>query len=236
MGKHSYGLTWINEDELFSVTESSFQKAIADSRAPTKFKTPPDPFTLVAHAILTNYPLKKALQFEPERALNKTLSNNVGLWHQHVLGLANGWVDAGSSGGGVDLRTSPGIVHPHTGTPIFAEVKNRFNTIKSSDEKKLWDSLDIVARSNNATSYVFQIVPQTSNRYDCPWDVSGRTARDHVRCCDGVTAYEMVFGYKNALIELYEVFPALLSDVASKANQIDATEAKGLYYSSLPKV
>lgn len=235
MGKHSYGLSWIDENQLFEVTKDAFAKSIRDSRKRMGYKMPPDPFTLVTQSVLLNAPLDDAEAFEPTRSLNKTISNNVGMWHQHVLGLGNGWVDSGSTGGGIDLRTAPGFVVPNIGKPVFAEVKNRYNTIKSSDEKKLWDQLDLAARSSNAYAYVFQIVPETPNRYDRPWDVSGRKPRQHVRCCDGATAYSMVFGVDDALEQLYEVFPKLLSEVASKVNKIELHEAVELYYISMPK-
>lgn len=234
MGSHSYGLSWIDEDALFDVTVESFKKSIADSRKKMTFGNPPDPFTLAAQAVLTGAPLSDPIGFEPKRALNKTVSNNVGLWHQHVLGLAEGWEDSGTSGGGIDLRMTPGRTDPKFGKQILAEVKNRYNTIKSSDEKDVWDRLDFAARSNNAVAYVFQIVPKTPQRYDRPWNVSGRTARDHVRCCDGATAYELVFGRRDALKELYEIFPILLGEAAAKINRVDAKEAIRLYYVSMP--
>lgn len=228
-GKHSYGLDWLDENELFEITKKTFAKALN----PTKKKTaPPDPFTLVAYAVVTNNNLDEARDFEAERAINKTLSNEVGLWHQHVLGLADGWEDLGAAGGGVDLRSS--LIDARYNKPIIAEVKNRFNTIKASDEKKLWDQLDMLARSTNSVAYVFQIVPEKCEQYDRPWNVSGREPRENVRCCDGVTAYNMVFKRKNALQEIYGVLPDIFSDVTGKATVIDKSASESLYYCSFP--
>lgn len=232
--EHEYGLDWIDQDELFRVTEHTFENVIHDSKSHAK-GNPPDPFTLMAQAAIGGSSVENILSFEIQRRINKSLSNSVGLWHQHVLGLADGWEDLGSNGGGVDLRTVEGYRDARFGKPIFAEVKNRFNTIKASDEKNLWDTLDLTAKTNNAVSYVFQIVPKTVERYDREWRVSGRPEKGTVRCCDGATAYEMVFNRKNALYELYEAFPCILADVLGDDSPIDPDRVKDLYYGSFPQ-
>ena len=229
---HSYGIDWLDENELYDITKRVFSKALGVTKRGKP--TPPDPFTLLAYAIASEKELSDALNFEFERALNKTLSNAVGTWHQCVLGLAEGWQDLGPSGGKVDLRTCDGNVDERTGKPIYAEVKNRYNTIKASDEKELWDTLDTIARSNNAIAYVFQIVPEKPERYDRPWNVSGRSLRDHVRCCDGVTAYSMVFKRPNALAEIYEVLPDVFSDILDNKCSIERESMTNLFCASFP--
>lgn len=210
MAVYEYGLPWIDERKLFEVTDHVFGKMASQKRAE---KLPADPFTLIAQAKLLDEPLSTILAFDDLRARNKSLSNAVGLWHQKVLGLSPHLVELGANGGGVDLRTAPGYVLPRWDKPAFFEVKNRFNTIKASDEKELWDRLDLLARGNGAVSYVVQIIPRDAQRYDRPWAPSGRRPRETVRCCDGVTAYAMVFGREQALRELYAALPKILDDV-----------------------
>lgn len=94
------------------------------------------------------------------------LERRIEIWHQHILSLAHGWVDLGSNGGGIDLKMEPGFTDSRFGKPLVAEVKNRFNTIKASDEKEVWDTLDPAAKTHGAIAYIFQIVPKTSERYD----------------------------------------------------------------------
>lgn len=208
---HSYGLDWIDEDALFEVTKHCFSRVIELAKD-TKLQAPPDPFTIVTQAVLFDQNAESMMAFEKLRAINKSISNAVGNWHQGVLGLAEGWEDLGSNGGVVDLmvRDTP------TARPIAVEVKNRFNTIKSSDEKNMWDKLDTLARSNGSKAYLVQIVPQKPERYDRPWNVSGRQQRETVRCCDGATAYTWAFKRENALEELYIVFPDVLADVIGR--------------------
>lgn len=225
---HRYGLDWIDKDELYKIVEHVFGSSIAKAGT-TRLSTPPDPFTIATQAVLFDQPAESMMAFEKLRGVNKTISNAVGNFHQCVLGLAEGWENLGANGGVVDL-----IVHETpTSKPIHVEVKNRYNTIKASDEKDVWDKLDMLARTNNSVSYLVQIVPKNPVRYDKPWSVSSRPERDHVRCCDGATAYAWAFKKENALEELYEVFPDILSDVLERS--YDKTGMRDYYFISMPK-
>lgn len=236
---HDYGLSWVDNDELFDVVEKTFSRLLGIT-ASVKNDLPPDPFLIVAQSLVTDTTFEDGLAFEEIRKVNKSLSNAVGNLHQNILGIAPHWESLGSAGGVLDVRTKPGYVHPMVGKPIVAEVKNRFNTIKSSDEKETWDKIDQAARLSGAQGYLFQIVPREAARYDQEWAPSGRSAKSTVRCCDGATAYELVFEYKDALHELYVALPRILADVKAK-NQLphraplpEREQMERLYYGVIP--
>lgn len=237
MGAHSYGLSWIDEDRLFEVTDHVFGKMFAVRK---EEQLPPDPFTLVAQAKILDEPLQAIVDFDDLRSRNKSLSNAIGLWHQKVLGLSPRLTELGSNGGGVDLRTAPGVLLPTWGKPGYFEVKNRFNTIKASNEKDVWDKLKLLAQSNGAVSHVVQVIPRTREPYDRPWVPSGRTSDERVRCCDGVTAYAFAFDRPEALHELYRAMPAVLDDVRmehglSSAAAVEEGLSEQLFDEAFPK-
>ena len=205
--KHSYGLNWIDQDELYLVTQHVFKNVIKKAKE-AELQASPDPFTIMSQAVLFDQCSDSMLEFERIRSINKSISNAIGRWHQSVLGLAEGWENLGNRGV-VDLM----VTEPGSGRRIAVEVKNRYNTIKASNEKGVWDELERLARVNRSKSYLVQIVPKTPERYDRPWKVSDRRARESVRCCDGATAYTWAFGVENALEELYRAFPQILVDV-----------------------
>lgn len=217
MEKHCYGLEWIDEDALYEVTEHAFAGVIELAKD-AALRTPPDPFTIVVQAVIFDQDANSMMAFEKLRAINKSISNAVGNWHQAVLGLAEGWNNLGSNGGGVDLMATGSAGEK----PMAIEVKNRYNTIKGSDEKNMWDKLETISKANGAPSYIVQIVPKTPERYDRPWRVSCRTEKPNIRCCDGATAYAKAFGVENALEELYKVFPRILEDVIGGESFDDA--------------
>lgn len=230
MGRHhSYGLDWIDEDKLFDVASHCFSR-LPDKARKSGFNAPPDPFTIATQAVLFDQDSESMMAFEKLRAINKTISNSVGEFHQSVLGLADGWNNLGPTGGVVDL-----MVSRDDGSRLMAvEVKNRYNTIKASDEKSMWDKLDLLSRSQGGVGYIVQIVPKTAERYDRPWQVSGRQPRETVRCCDGATAYELAFHRRDALKELYGAFPDILTDVFRSAPYGDKEGILQYYAISMP--
>ena len=237
--EHDYGLDWVDNDKLYREVERAFARLLGIASS-SRQELPPDPFLIVAQALVTDTTFQDGLAFEEIRKVNKSLSNALGNMHQGILSIAPNWESLGTTGGVLDIRTKPGYIHPVVGKPIVAEVKNRFNTIKSSEEKEVWDKIDQAARLTNSQGYLFQIVPKTAERYDQLWEPSGRSARPSVRCCDGATAYEIVFERKDALRELYDALPAILADV-KKTNGIAHTaplpvveEMEELYYQVIP--
>lgn len=221
MSEHEYGLTWIDQDKLFDVTKANFSNVIEKAHK-SEILAPPDPFATLTQAVLFNQSIESMEAFEKLRSINKTISNAVGNWHQSVLGLAPGWENLGTAGGVVDLF----VTTENSKRAMAVEVKNRYNTIKASDESEVWDKLDMLARANGTTSYLIQIVPKTPERYDKPWKVSGRDLRENVRCCDGVTGYAWAFSNNSALRELYEAFPLILQDVIESVQIKGTTSSK----------
>ena len=89
----------------------------------------------------------------------------------------------------------------------------RYNTIKSSDEPDLWDSLKEAAKTTGATAYIFQLVPKTLEPYHRQWKVSGRYPTSKVMQVDGVTAYHMVTGEPDALRQLLRTLPYISANL-----------------------
>ncbi|MGV9188700.1 Eco47II family restriction endonuclease [Arcanobacterium canis] len=231
MNEHTYGLSWIDEDELYKVTEHIFRPLFFP---PKKTQSPIDAFAAVVQGALLEGGEAEIMEFERQRVENKTLSNKIGIWHQAVLGISPNFIDAGAAGGSVDLRPRDGFRHPVFNKPVWVEVKNRFNTIKGSDEAKLWDQLDILARSSDSIAYIIQIVPKCNQSYDRPWRVMGRSPRKHVRVCDGVTGYAMAFNYPDALRELLLAMPKIIAEVSGRGSQIESDLLIRLFNEDMP--
>lgn len=207
-------LAWIDIDKVVDLAEKRFgasARKVNESLSSSRV----EPTLAIVRSGLTGEPLADGETLDIAVSLTKTIQNAVGLFHQDVLGAVPGWQSTGASGGSIDLKGTS----PVTKKPIVAEVKMRFNTIKASDEKKLWDDLDKAAAvsGNGTLSYIFQIVPRTNEPYDRPWAVSGRTPKPRVRCADGVTAYHLVTGHPNALLDLLNAMPFVTAQVAARS-------------------
>lgn len=234
MSIRDYGLSWIDQDGLFEVTKKMYQSLMKKKK-----EQPLDPFTMLVQARTSGEQLADMLPFEVLRSKNKTASNAVGLWHQRVLGLSEMWNELGSNGGVLDLKSVEGWKSPKFNKPLYAEVKNRYNTIKASNEKDMWDKLNDAARMNGAVSYLIQVIPEKPEAYDKQWVPSGRQGRDNVRCCDGVTGYAMSFGRDDALLELFKALPFVIEDVRLDlgepiSGQIDCDGMEQLFLKVFP--
>lgn len=218
----NYGLEWIESEELFKVTKKHFEKVYRRMEKPLDInnsKNAIDPFTAVFQiggTPILDY--ESWVAAENSRQLIKTLQNAVGSWHQSVLGLAKGWQEKGASGGVFDIEsTEPQIgfgENPQTPKNVIIEVKNKFNTIKASDEHKTHSNLHNQASSRtNTVAYLVQVVPKAQDRYNRKWSPSKSFPSNKVFVIDGATAYDLIFKQQNALHQIYSIIPAILQDV-----------------------
>lgn len=211
MSQRDYGLNWVDQDLLYRTVARTLQNPLGLKTS--RLDMPDDPFSMLLQAMIADVPMEEVRRFEVLRKLNKKISNAVGGLHQNVLSLAENWTSLGTAGGVLDLRTVEGYIHPRFGKPVVAEVKNRFNTIKASEQPEMWRKIKDAASLSGAQGYLFQITPRHQERVDQLWKVSGLTENPLVRVCDGVTAYEIVFGVPDALEQFYFTLPHILSDI-----------------------
>jgi len=205
-------LSWIEIDVVVALALKRFRKSAEKVREDALDTSRVEPTLAIVRSGLTGKSLQESESLDLAVALTKTIQNAAGMYHQDVLGAVPGWTSTGASGGVIDLKG----ISPVTGRSIVAESKMRYNTIKASDEAKMWDKLkDAAAVAGGGTlGYLFQIVPKYTGAYDRPWVVSGRNPIETVRCADGVTAYHLVTGHPNALFELMDVMPYVTTQVA----------------------
>lgn len=154
---------------------------------------------------------------EQIRQAQKTLANAFGTFHQQLLGKVAGWENLGT-GNNVDLHCA--------GRKIIAELKNKYNTVKGSDQVGVYDSLHDLVMPNASiykgyTAYYVEIIPKHPQRYDeaftPPDKTTGthRTASAQIRRIDGQSFYALVTGETDALRQLYAVLPQVIQHVSS---------------------
>lgn len=205
-------LSWIDNQLLVEIATKRFEKSVKKARNDSLETVTVEPTLAIVRAGLTGSSMDADAELNVAVSLTKTLQNAVGLFHQDVLGSVQGWRSSGPAGGVVDLHGHS----PVTGEDIVAEVKMRYNTIKSSDEPSVWDKLKNASRTDSregACAYLFQIVPKTAKAYNRPWVVSNRPRDARVRAVDGVTAYHLVTGDDGALRDLLFAMPWVMRQV-----------------------
>lgn len=196
--------------------------AIALKKANTKFgKNVIDPFSVMFE--MAGFNIKEVVAWEVSektRQSQKTLSNAFGTFHQNILGHINGWKNLGV-GHSADLEC--------VDRKIIAEVKNKFNTVTGAKLSDVYDHLEklvmpIVSKYKGYTAYYVETIPRPkknkSQKYNIaftPSDKQTKTikpANELIRKIDGQSFYELVTGIPNALEQIYEALPAVITNLS----------------------
>lgn len=145
------------------------------------------------------------IKSEIARQDDKTISNAIGKFQQQLLGCLEGINDLGV-GQGCDIS--------NTDKTIFAEVKNKHNTMNSSSAEATFQKLESVANKYpNATCYLVQIIAKSS--VDALWEGSfnhKHYSHPRVRIISGDRFYALLTGIPDAFQQLCEAIPKATQD------------------------
>lgn len=168
---------------------------------------------------------------EEIRQSQKSLSNEIGLFHQNILGSINGW-QLLSTGGIVDIINHESM--------IIGEVKNKHNTLKGSDKSSLYFKIeDLVMRKGHIykgyTVYYIEIIPKKRDRYNIEFTPSdSRTgvtcpANPLIRQIDGYSFYTLATGVDNALEQLFEAVLKIIKKLKPHYNMKGEDSIRGFF-------
>jgi hypothetical protein len=195
-------LSYISDDDLKKAV-----KAVVDCILETQLKTEEamyqnviDPFSAIFDGAVQGFNLDDWLKKERARQVQKTVQNQIGGFHQNILGSIPGW-----------QRLEKGV------------VKNKFNTVKGSDKFGIYDYLLSSLRKpvyQGFTAYYVEIIPQGRKSYDRAFTPSSRETgkrrplNENIRQISGQAFYELATGEPRALSMLFDVLPDVISDVS----------------------
>lgn len=175
-----------------------------------------DPFNAQFQSAVLSLRPGDWIQLERARQLQKTFEHQMGHLHQYVLGALPDWTNL-ETGNVTDLVNER--------EKICAEVKNKFNTVKASDEAGIYDKmLGLVGTSGvyrGYTAYYVSVVPKRPKPNNEPFtpsdNASGvrKPANAKLRRIDGYSFYALATGKPHALRELFEAIPAAVAHVAN---------------------
>jgi Eco47II restriction endonuclease len=165
-------LNWISDEELEGAVKQLVDVAKeALIKSETAFtKNVIDPFSAIFQVAGFGMDYKSWIISEKSRQAQKTMQNQVGVFHQSILGSVEGWEDLGI-GQGVDLVC--------TDKKIIAEVKNKYNTVTGGKLADQYYSLERLVTPNASqykgyTSYFVNIIPKKPQRYDKTFEPSDK--------------------------------------------------------------
>lgn len=144
------------------------------------------------------------IQAEILRQIDKSINNSIGTFHEQVLGGIAGFEVGNLSG--FDIKA--------TDDTLFADIKNKHNTMNSSSAEALFQKLARYADDyKKAKCYWVQILAK--NSFNEPWkgDINGKEySHSRVFKISGDQFYALLSGEDNALFQLYKALPKAIDD------------------------
>lgn len=147
------------------------------------------------------------VQAEVLRQTDKTVNNSIGTFHEQVLGGI-----AGYEGGylqGYDIRA--------VDNTLFADIKNKHNTMNSSSAEALFQKLAHFANTHKgAKCYWVQILAKSSFCEQWFGEINGKEySHSRVFKISGDRFYALLAKQDNALFHLYQSLPIAIADFLS---------------------
>ncbi len=212
-------LSFISDEQIIAITTSLIQTLERAITTKELDRNKIDPFS--ALFMMGYYGMSQEVWSinEKTRQTQKSLENAIGDFHQRVLGSMPGWEDLGK-GNLIDLQNRE--------LKLCAEVKNKYNTVKGSDRKGIYDNLaNFLQTHPDFTAYYVEIIPEGASPYNKPFTPPDNTqpgkrraANEYIRIIDGYSFYGLAAQKPGALKELYLALPNVIALIKKQKPQL----------------
>src|SRR5690606_27833176 len=144
------------------------------------------------------------IQAEILRQIDKSINNSIGTFHEQILGGIEGYEVGKLSG--FDIKASDNT--------LFADIKNKHNTMNSSSAEALFQKLARYADDyKNSKCYWVQILAKGSFNEHWKGDINGKEySHSRVFKISGDQFYKLLTGQEDAFFQLYKELPRAIDD------------------------
>ncbi len=151
------------------------------------------------------------IQTEILRQIDKSINNSIGTFHEQVLGGIEGFETGNLSG--YDIKAKDNT--------LFADIKNKHNTMNSSAAEALFQKLARYANDfKKAKCYWVQILAKGSFCELWSGDINGKEySHSRVYKISGDQFYAFLSREDDAMFQLYKVLPVVIKDYLKSANK-----------------
>lgn len=183
---------------------NSYLKAKSDISKDKFYANKVDTFKLTFDSKFNNISEENLIQAEILRQIDKSINNSIGTFHEQILGGIEGF-EAGSLSG-YDIRAKDDT--------LFADIKNKHNTMNSSSAESLFQKLkDYADHYKKSKCYWVQILAKNSFHELWNADINGKEySHSRVYKISGDQFYALLSGEQNSLFNLYKVLPVAIKD------------------------
>lgn len=201
-------VSFISDEYLISCIEklyNVYEKAKDEFTVRKFYENQIDPIKLLFDMNFFGISEKEVVAREIQRKIDKTISNAIGTFHEELLGGIKGYIKH-PVGCGFDITDSQLNF-------LFADIKNKHNTVKGSSLPNLYDDLETYIKNKpNAKSYWVQII-SSGKSFNDNWTIPSKEKNNpNIYKISGDKFYEVLTGNKNAFSELCAALPIAIKD------------------------
>lgn len=200
-------VNFISDEHLLKCIESlyaSYVKAKGKISKKKFYNNKIDTIKLTFDTKFNKIDEESIIETEILRQIDKSINNSIGTFHEQVLGGIEGYEIGKLSG--FDIKAKDNT--------LFADIKNKHNTMNSSAAEALFQKLARYADDyKQAKCYWVQILAKGSFNEHWTGDINGKEySHSRVFKISGDQFYALLSGNKNALYELYKALPTAVDD------------------------
>ncbi|MDE9544542.1 Eco47II family restriction endonuclease [Xenorhabdus bovienii] len=170
-----------------------------------------DCFSAAIDSLVQGINLDDWLRQEKVRQIQKTKQNAIGLIHEKIMGSVEGLENL-PVGNLIDIVSEK--------FKIVAEIKNKHNTTKGNHKAQIYrDLAKAIENKPGYIGYYVEVLPKGRKVYNEPFTPSDNQektrlpTREDIRIIDGKSFYAFITGYDDAIYELYNELPKLISEI-----------------------
>lgn len=205
---HNYNLGFISDEDIYNHVKATVESYRREITLEQFNENVIDPIKLTFDAKVYGKTLKQSVEDECLRQIDKSNANKIGYFHQNIFKYAgDGWVVPKA---GFDVENDS--LH------IYAELKNKHNTMNSSSSQKTYMKMQSkILDDDEATCYLVEVIAKRSQ--DDVWKISVEhksCSHKKIRRMSIDRFYGLVFGDNRAFYKLCSALPQIIEDVVSE--------------------
>ena len=194
--------TFISDEHLLNCIENlhkSYLRAKNNISKESFNKNKVDTIKLTFDSKFNNINEEALIQSEILRQIDKSINNSIGTFHEQILGGIQGFEVGNLSG--FDIKAEDDT--------LFADIKNKHNTMNSSSAEALFQKLTRYADTyKKAKCYWVQILAKSSFNELWRGEINGKEySHSRVYKISGDQFYALLSGQDDALLQLYKALP-----------------------------
>jgi len=212
-------LNYITDDHLIlciTKLHQSYINAKNDINKAKFYDNKVDTIKLTFDSKFNDIEEESLIETELLRQIDKSINNFIGTFHEDILGGIEGFEKGNLSG--FDIKAID--------DSLFADIKNKHNTMNSSSAESLFQKLAAYAdryRSQNAKCYWVQILAKGSFNENWKGIINGKEySHTRVFKISGDQFYALLTNQSDALLQLYKILPVAINDYLNTVERSNA--------------